>query len=262
MHLRMGLRKGIDLKLLIGFFMAWGNFFALPCPYKRWDSSLKNVMLVVLPIIGLLIGSLWLGIAALGYKFIPYPLVTAFIMTYYIFAICGYMHLDGFMDCNDAILSRRPLEDRQKILKDSHVGAFAAVSLVMLVVGWICITSTAIFRLESVHLIAIPFFSRAVAAFSVLTYVPMATSQYFSDKDENSRRVCQVAVIIEMLTGICVCIFFASDHMVEGVRIGIQVASGYIACLYGRRQLGGMSGDVSGYTICISEFVGMCMMLI
>ena len=37
------------MKLLTGFFMAWGNFLTLPCPLKRWDKDLKNYMLGFLP---------------------------------------------------------------------------------------------------------------------------------------------------------------------------------------------------------------------
>ena len=36
------------------------------------------------------------------------------------------------MDCADAVLSRRDLETRRKILKDSHVGSFAVVALCVL----------------------------------------------------------------------------------------------------------------------------------
>ena len=45
------------------------------------------------------------------------------------------MHMDGFMDVNDAIMSRRPLEDRLRILKDSTVGAFAVITVMFLVLA-------------------------------------------------------------------------------------------------------------------------------
>ena len=39
------------------------------------------------------------------------------------------------MDCCDAILSRRDLPTRQKILKDSHVGSFAVVCTIFLMLA-------------------------------------------------------------------------------------------------------------------------------
>ena len=38
------------------FFMAWGMFFMIPCPVKKWDSGKYPQMLVCMPFIGLLIG--------------------------------------------------------------------------------------------------------------------------------------------------------------------------------------------------------------
>ncbi len=46
--------------------------------------------------------------------------------------VTGFLHLDGYMDVCDALLSRRDLATRQKILKDSHCGAFAVICMVLL----------------------------------------------------------------------------------------------------------------------------------
>lgn len=46
--------------------------------------------------------------------------------------VTGFMHLDGYMDVCDAVLSRRELATRQRILKDSHCGAFAVIGMVLL----------------------------------------------------------------------------------------------------------------------------------
>ena len=56
------LRKRERMKFITGFFMAWGNFITLPCPYKKWDGQLKNMMLSFLPSVGLVIGVLWMAI--------------------------------------------------------------------------------------------------------------------------------------------------------------------------------------------------------
>ena len=132
------------MKFIIGFFMAWGNFITLPCPYKRWDNNLKNMMLAMLPGVGVVVGVLWMVLyAVLDWLALP-PMITSLAMTLYIFLGCGFMHMDGFMDCNDAIMSRRPLEDRQRILKDSLVGAFAVVTAIFLILGWFAAMTTVI----------------------------------------------------------------------------------------------------------------------
>lgn len=177
-------------KYLTGFLMAWGNFCSLPCPVKRWDSNHTSLMLGFLPLIGLVIGIVWaaayFGLVYLGFPFFA----VAFLITFLPFALCGFMHMDGFMDCCDAIMSRRPLEDRQRILKDSNTGAFAVVSMIFLVLGYFCFLSTAVTTgIDFVNMIMIVVVSRSVAGLHVLICRPMQQSQYAAmqaDDDNDS----------------------------------------------------------------------------
>ncbi len=164
---------------LTGFFMAWGNFCSLPCPCKRWDNDAKSLMLGFLPSVGLIIGAIWAALYfAAVYFGIPY-LVVAFLVTFLPFALCGFMHMDGFMDCSDAILSRRPLEERQRILKDSHTGAFAVVSIAFLILAYFSFASTAItIGIDFANMILLVCLSRSVSGLHVLLCRPMKTSQY------------------------------------------------------------------------------------
>ena len=109
---------------------------------------------------------------------LPY-LVVAFLVTFLPFALCGFLHMDGFMDCSDAILSRRPLEDRQRILKDSHTGAFAVISIVFYILAYFAFASTAItIGIDFANMILLVCLSRSVSGLHVLIAKPMRTSQY------------------------------------------------------------------------------------
>ena len=116
---------------LDGFSMAWGMFLAIPCPLRRWNEKAREKMLVCLPLVGLAVGGIWLGLylllrhAAIGGLY-------AFLMAALPWLVTGFMHLDGYMDVCDAVLSRRDLATRQRILKDSHCGAFAVIGMVLL----------------------------------------------------------------------------------------------------------------------------------
>ena len=116
---------------LDGFSMAWGMFLAIPCPLRRWNEKAREKMLVCLPLVGLAVGGIWLGLylllrhAAIGGLY-------AFLMAALPWLVTGFMHLDGYMDVCDAVLSRRELATRQRILKDSHCGAFAVIGMVLL----------------------------------------------------------------------------------------------------------------------------------
>ena len=159
--------------------MAWGNFCSLPCPAKRWDNNYTSLMLGFLPLIGLVIGIIWsaiyFGLVYLGFPFF----VVAFLITFLPFALCGFMHMDGFMDCCDAIMSRRPLEQRQLILKDSSTGAFAVVGMIFFVLGYFCFLSTAVTTgVDFANMVMIVVMSRSISGLHVLICKPMGQSQY------------------------------------------------------------------------------------
>lgn len=245
------------MKFITGFFMAWGNFITLPCPYKRWDGQLKNMMLAFLPSVGLVIGILWMAVfGLLIYLQLPLSLIS-FAMVFYIFVVCGFMHMDGFMDCNDAILSRRPLEERQRILKDSTVGAFAVVTVAFLLLAWFAAMQEAIYHITYVDLLILPVISRGIGGMSVLTYKPIGHSQYVEDYKEPGRGKYRAAVALQMVIVIGIVIFLGR-HPVKTLTCAAVIAiTAFFACAYARKQLGGMSGDIAGYTICISELAGI-----
>ncbi len=173
------------MKYFTGFMMAWGNFCSLPCPSKRWNQNYQSLMLGFLPPVGLIIGIIWAAVYfALVYFGFPF-FVVSFLITLLPFALCGFMHMDGFMDCCDAIMSRRPLEERQRILKDSNTGAFAVVSMIFFVLGYFCFLSTAVTTgVDFVNMVMITVMSRSVSGLHVLIAKPMAQSQYARMKEE------------------------------------------------------------------------------
>ena len=59
---------------LDGFSMAWGMFLAIPCPLRRWNEKAREKMLVCLPLVGLAVGGIWLGLyLLLRGRFIGFP---------------------------------------------------------------------------------------------------------------------------------------------------------------------------------------------
>ena len=106
------------MRYIKGVLMAWGCFCRIPCPYRGWEEDNRYAMLNMFPLIGTALGMLvsviWWLLSLLGVS----SLLTGALLTFSYFWMTGFIHLDGFMDCSDAVLSRRPLADRQRILKD------------------------------------------------------------------------------------------------------------------------------------------------
>ena len=231
--------------------MSWGMFCAIPCPLKIWDENAKLQSVVMLPFLGAVIGAVW-AVVALVLKLISAPvLLTAAIVTVIPYLLSGFIHLDGFMDCCDAILSRRDLAERQRILKDSHTGAFAVICVVIVfLVGFGTFAS---FGENNVwKLVFLAGASRCASAVSVLSFKPIGHSGYA--KAFNSDHTgCKIAAwCVFLVFAVLPIILFG----VSGIYALCAQLAAFLTILYGRAQLGGMSGDISGYGITVGELVG------
>ena len=235
---------------ITAFFMAWGMFWIVPCPVKWWDERARSGMLLFLPVIGLLIGVVWTLAGLLRERFLP-GLPGAALMTVIPFILSGFIHLDGYMDCADAVLSRRDLETRRKILKDSHVGSFAVVALSILF-----LLEYSVFADGGLgqKLWLLPFVCaapRGCSTASVLLLRPLPGSSYekmFSGGVPAWAKNCGLALAAALI--LLPFILFG--------RVGLCAlfgALGYVLTVaYIRHDLGGMSGDVSGAGITVGEF--------
>lgn len=237
---------------IYGFFMAWGMFLALPCPFRRWDERARGKMMACLPLIGAVVGGVWIFGAWLLQKIsCPAP-VRALGLAAVPWLLTGFLHLDGYMDVCDAVLSRRDLATRQKILKDSHCGAFAVICLVLLVLAqWSLFLSM---RMESLlGLGLIPVATRACASIAVSTLRPMTTSQYAAmRRDRAGGMLVSLSIVL-----LCAVILPIALNGWSGFGPLTAAAVCWLAVWYGVRQLGGMSGDISGFALTLGELAGI-----
>lgn len=234
------------MKIIDGFFMAWGMFLAIPCPVRRWREEARRQMLSCLPLIGGIVGGLWVLIVLLTMS-LPVP-VRAFLLAVWPWLCTGFLHLDGYMDVCDAVLSRRDLATRQKILKDSHCGAFAVIGVVLLALGqWSVCFDTA--HITWLPLLCIPVASRSCAAIAVTKLRPMATSQYTAmEKDISIPWLPILCLILTMLLPI---LFFGSFSAL------VTVLVYWLSAFMGFKQLDGMNGDISGFALTLAELFGI-----
>lgn len=114
-----------------GFLIALTFLTRIPLPAPKIDVTSEEFSRSYryYPLVGLLIGLLlWLMAKALS----PYfpPLVLGALLLVAELMLTGGLHLDGFMDSMDGLLSARSPERILEIMKDSHIGAHACMALV------------------------------------------------------------------------------------------------------------------------------------
>lgn len=233
--------------LLHAYAMCQSMFCAIPCPWNIWDEKAKSKMLLFLPVVGLEIGAIWAGLAWLC-SFLQLPaLVTGLILCAYPYMVSGFIHLDGYMDVTDAVKSWRDLERRREILKDSHVGSFAVIGIVLLLIAQFAFLASASVDANFLILIFVPAVSRCCSALAVTGLKPMSTSQYAGQKKPTSHLV----VLLVMLAA-CVAVGFLLCGKYGFALVGCLVGYG-LALMRAYKSLDGMNGDISGYALTIGE---------
>lgn len=238
------------MKVFRAFFMCLGMFSAIPCPYRRWDEEARGLMTACLPLVGTVIGALWYVLALLGQAFLPATLCAALIAAAPFF-LTGFMHLDGFMDTTDALLSWRSLEERQAILKDVHCGSFAVVGVVLLLMGMFAAARDAL-ACDLRVLILLPAASRCMSAFCVTALKPIGHSQYTS---LNRSPSTPIAAALMLLLTLAAGGFWIGSSAILCIAAAVL---GYAAAMaWAVRSLKGVSGDLAGYSLCIGELCGL-----
>lgn len=236
-------------RMWYAFWMCWGMFCGIPCPVSIWDEDRREDMLKMLPVLGGVIGGLWALLAWLCQLLRLPRLVTAAVLCAGLWLLSGCIHLDGFLDCCDGIFSRRSLEERQRILKDSHVGSFALIGMALLTVTQFALLAEAEYRLLPMALL--PAAVRACAAVAVSVMKKLGHSEYAAAKS----RLREL-----WLPLVCLAVSVLLPAVLYGWKglAPLAGALGYtLAVRYGAGQLGGVSGDVSGFAQTLGELCGI-----
>lgn len=243
-------------KLYKGFIMAVSMFTILPTPYVEWDDEGIKNMMKFYPVIGLIVGSIW-SIVYYLMNFLNTSMVlkSAVIMSVP-FIITGMLHLDGFMDVCDAILSRRDREEKLRILKDSTIGAFAVISLLIL----FFLQFGSIYSIEEKNipyyiLILIPVISRSTVAYFLLSKATIKESTlgtYFK-KGTNVKDILIMVFSLIFAALVSVSLIRISGlilvfSMILGVTLAVEKC---------KKEFGGISGDVAGFALVIGEVTGI-----
>ena len=231
-------------------------FCAIPTPFAHvWEDSVRSLMLVVFPFVGTVIGGIWAFAAFVLDKVNCPQMFMAALLALLPYLLTGGIHLDGYMDCCDAIFSRRPLEKKREILKDSHVGSFAVIALATLFMFSFASFASADENTDMFALIFICTVSRACSAIGVSTLRPMGHSEYAGSFQQGISKKNVAVLIIILVSAIAVSYFVCG---ISGIICCLATVLGYILCTaYAFKNLDGFSGDVTGFGHTLAELFGI-----
>ena len=165
------------------------------------------------------------------------------------------------MDTSDAALSRRPIEDKLRILKDPHAGAFGVIMLgILFVLQFAVLIVVSEKGTYLLLFIVIPVISRCCGALSILCLKPMAQSNYASMFRKNTKMPhISFVIFVTVFVLILSCVF----ARIYGLIVIVSVIVGFTgAMFYVYRDMKGVSGDLAGFCIVIGELCGLIAMAV
>ena len=240
------------MKFLEPMIVAFSMYSKIPMPRIEWNKENMKYMMCFFPLIGVVTGVLiYLAGMFLDGNIFPKVnsgrLMFAAVMTLIPVFVSGGIHLDGFMDVTDAVGSCRDLAKRREILKDSHVGSFAVIGVVLLILCQFAFCVSFNQKTDIRVLIVIPVVSRCRSALAVALLPKMSTSQYV----RKQAKAADIWIPCAFLAGAIAFAFLLRFRC--GLVLLVQAAGYGLALRKAYRSLEGMNGDISGYALTLSE---------
>jgi len=253
-------------KYFKGFLMAISMFTVIPLPRYEWDDEGGKNIMKFYPVIGLIVGLIWYGVFRLLNLLGASIMVTTAITLITPFILTGMLHLDGYMDVCDALLSRRDKEEKLRILKDPHTGAFAVISVVMLFVVnfsglYTVITNTikdnAINNVNTsaIGLILVPIISRSLMGYLLLSKESMKGSSLGAFFKQGTGKIDRFILLSSLILSSIVLIFIFGIYGVI-MSLAMILVSTFLVN-NAAKEFDGMSGDSAGYGLVIAETIGI-----
>ncbi len=128
---------------------------------KNLDMQKRGVAqsMVYFPLVGALIGLLLVAVDFIFKIFFPSFIVNIFILIF-LALITGALHLDGFIDSMDGLLSGKGEKKILKIMRDSRIGSFGVLAVIFLILLKLSFLNEIVSGIRYPILILMPIISR------------------------------------------------------------------------------------------------------
>ena len=234
------------MDFLKSIIISFSFFTTIPMPMIDWTKERMKFVPLILPLVGAVIG----GLSFSFYKLVSLigtgNILAAVLLSIFFLLITGGIHMDGLMDSADAYFSRRDRERRLEIMKDSRVGAFAVMAIIVVV-----LLKTAVFyellaagKQIGLFLIVIPVVSRLLQS-SMLYFFPYAKEEglakMYGGKLKKSLGFILIFMLLVISTGMAVFLGIKALFVP-----GIAVLFYGFYYLSSKKHFGGITGDLLG----------------
>ena len=242
--------------ILAPFFSALRFLTIIKVPFWREDWSAENAQrqfarsLIYYPLVGLVIGLILAAAYWLFSSWMP-PILIGVIIVALMAWLTGALHLDGFADCADGVAASHKDEvTRDRIMKESTVGAMAVIAVVILL----------LLKFAALSSISDDVMIKALIVTPVLSRWAMANMVYIFPYKRKSGmgqmlKELRAPYVIIVPTLVTLIITFLAFNWVSLLIMAIAIFSMLLCAFFYKRKLHGISGDTYGATNEITEVV-------
>lgn len=226
------------------------------------------------PLVGAAIG-LVIWIAGAGFTYLL-PTMPAAVLTLILWVwLTGGLHLDGWMDTADGILSYRSREQMLDIMKDSRVGAMGVIACVLLLMLKLSlIYSLLIGDLHYLGLLILPLIWSRWFMVHAMSAWPLARGKgglagQFKDLDKSQLwATLLIAILLSVISASIAPLIYMDNHSMILSLLGfimLPLAVGVAGTWLARRlngALGGLTGDTYGALNEFLEVIGLLLLVL
>ncbi|AQS39868.1 cobalamin-5'-phosphate synthase [Shewanella psychrophila] len=243
------------------FFIAMGFFTRIPMPvWVKVDADNLNKASRYFGLIGILVGAM----SALVYKLSLHVLPTSISIILAMIVgvvVTGAFHEDGLVDTADGFGGGWGVADKLKIMKDSCIGTYGAVTLLLsMILKYMLLLELALYDPEFVivALILGHCLSRVLAASIIYTDTYVSEGEGSKSKPLAQNQTANELIIL-LVTAVLAL-------WLSGLGSAILIAASlfllrWILVTLFRRQIGGYTGDTLGAAQQVSELVFYMLLL-
>ncbi len=200
--------------------------------------------------VGLVIGVLQYLLALAFFSFLP-PFSLASILIVFHLLVTRAFHLDGLADMADGFGGGWTKDRIAEIMKDSRVGAFGAISVAALLIVKCAGLTDLLSDERLLYLLYVPVFSRTALVLTARVF-PYAFEQGTAGEIINGARWLHVFFNLLISSALILLLSFESyAHLF--ILLAVAIAAQMIVAFKSTGKIGGISGDILGASLEVSE---------
>jgi adenosylcobinamide-GDP ribazoletransferase len=228
-----------------GWRLAVTLLTVVPLPGRRDpappDRRQAGAAMAWAPAVGLALGGVAAGVLWAGARWAG-PLVGAVLAVAVLAGLTGGLHLDGLADLADGLGSRRTAAGALQIMRQSDIGPFGVVALVLdLLIQVTALDRAQVLGRGPVAVVAAAVTARLAMAAACRPGVPAARPDGLGALVAGTARPAVLAALAGAAAGGA-----AAFGLIFAIAVGAGLAAGLALAAVAVRRLGGITGDVLG----------------